>query len=215
MKAKRRLYDFNVTGIAVTDGSQGGACSLLNEPLLLKSLKGGATLTPEQKAILLELGHTESGIGKSLVSDNELPPSSSEEISGGDNLTIEGTDMSEEVNKALEAQVAVLTKKLIQKELGVYGLESDLSKELAEVLSVLDEDAVASVTKALDAVVAKGEAEVELAKSTAPAPKEEEENPLAKALSGEKGEGGEPEGEAPQTMLEKAMAAKDKIQGAV
>jgi hypothetical protein len=149
------------------------------------------------------------------VSDNELPPSSSEEISGGDNLTIEGTDMSEEVNKALEAQVAVLTKKLIQKELGVYGLESDLSKELAEVLSVLDEDAVASVTKALDAVVAKGEAEVELAKSTAPAPKEEEENPLAKALSGEKGEGGEPEGEAPQTMLEKAMAAKDKIQGAV
>ena len=213
MKAKRRLYDFNVTGIAVTDGSQGGACSLLNEPLLLKSLKGGATLTPEQKAILLEIGHTESEVGKSLT-DDKLPLSSSEETSGGDNLTIEGTDMSEEVNKALEAQVAVLTKKLIQKELGVYGLESDLSKELAEVLSVLDEDAVASVTKALDAVVAKGEAEVELAKSTAPAPKEEE-NPLAKALSDEKGEGGEPEGEAPQTMLEKAMAAKDKIQGAV
>jgi len=213
MKAKRRLYDFNVTGIAVTDGSQGGACSLLNEPLLLKSLKGGATLTPEQKAILLEIGHTESEVGKSLT-DDKLPLSSSEETSGGDNLTIEGTDMSEEVNKALEAQVAVLTKKLIQKDLGVYGLESDLSKELAEVLAGLGEDAVASVTKALDAVVAKGEAEVEVAKSAAPAPKEEE-NPLAKALSDEKGEGGDPEGDAPQTMLEKAMAAKDKIQGAV
>jgi hypothetical protein len=213
MKAKRRLYDFNVTGIAVTDGSQGGACSLLNEPLLLKSLKGGATLTPEQKAILLEIGHTESEVGKSLT-DDKLPLSSSEETSGGDNLTIEGTDMSEEVNKALEAQVAVLTKKLIQKDLGVYGLESDLSKELAEVLAGLGEDAVASVTKALDAVVAKGEAEVELAKATVPAPKEEE-NPLAKALSKEKGEGGDPEGDAPKTMLEKALAAKDKIQGAV
>jgi hypothetical protein len=213
MKAKRRLYDFNVTGIAVTDGSQGGACSLLNEPLLLKSLKGGATLTPEQKAILLEIGHTESEVGKSLT-DDKLPLSSSEETSGGDNLTIEGTDMSEELIKGLQEQVAALKKSNIQKDLGAYGFEADVANGLADVLVGLEAEGLASVTKALDAVVAKGEAEVELAKAAVPAPKEEE-NPLAKALSEEKGEGGEPEGDAPKTMLEKALAAKDKIQGVV
>lgn len=213
MKAKRRLYDFNVTGIAVTDGSQGGACSLLNEPLLLKSLRRSATLTPEQKAILLGIGHTESEVGKSLT-DDKLPLSSSEETSGGDNLTIEGTDMSEELIKGLQEQVAALKKSNIQKDLGAYGFEADVANGLADVLVGLEAEGLASVTKALDAVVAKGEAEVELAKAAVPAPKEEE-NPLAKALSEEKGKGGEPEGDAPKTMLEKALAAKDKIQGVV
>jgi len=213
MKAKRRLYDFNVTGIAVTDGSQGGACSLLNEPLLLKSLRRSATLTPEQKAILLGVGHTESEVGKSLT-DDKLPLSSSEETSGGDNLTIEGTDMSEELIKGLQEQVAALKKSNIQKDLGAYGFEADVANGLADVLVGLEAEGLASVTKALDAVVAKGEAEVELAKAAVPAPKEEE-NPLAKALSEEKGKGGEPEGDAPKTMLEKALAAKDKIQGVV
>jgi hypothetical protein len=213
MKAKRRLYDFNVTGIAVTDGSQGGACSLLNEPLLLKSLRRSATLTPEQKAILLGIGHTESEVGKSLT-DDKLPLSSSEETSGGDNLTIEGTDMSEELIKGLQEQVAALKKSNIQKDLGAYGFEADVANGLADVLVGLEAEGLASVTKALDAVVAKGEAEVELAKAAVPAPKEEE-NPLAKALSEEKGEGGEPEDDAPKTMLEKALAAKAKIQGVV
>lgn len=213
-EAKRVLkgihFDFEGAHIALTDASQGGACSLMNDPLMLKSLKG-KVLTSEQEALLVRMGHEISEVEKS-TSGNQTPTSVDTDGLTGDNKLQKGTD--DIMSKETLERIAQLEKALAVSEatnsLTGYGFEADVKKAVAGAIAKLEstEDKEA-VTKAFDALVAKGEADVEKAKTAKP----EEESDLAKALSEEAGDGGEAEEEVEKSLAQRAIEAQDKIQG--
>lgn len=208
-KVKRKLkkisFDFDKAHLAYTDGSAGGACSLVNDPILLKSLEAGKELSVEQRSLLESMGYDLSEVDKSI--EETKKSSASNEVSEADNLNIDkGNDdnMSQELLKAQEDRIAALEKQLkvsnAVNALTKYNLDVELKKDLAE--SIADEAVQTVVLKALDALIAAGkvelEAAVEKAKTTTT-----EENPLAKALSNEAGEGGEVEQPVEKSRSEK------------
>lgn len=202
MTAKTKRKNFNISAIAVTDASQGGAASLMNDPLLLKALKENRKLTTEQHDLLLEIGMTESDINKALMSDKNTPLSSPEEGKDGEGENVnKGTDeiMSEEILKKLEKiekENAILK---VEKSLSGYEF-GEIETELAEALVSVED--ISPIIKAFELLLdrteeaitkAKEEAESELKKSLG----DEGYQELKKALeeeAGEEGAGAEGEG---------------------
>ncbi len=208
MEAKTKRSNFKITAIAVTEASQGGAASLMNDPLLLKSLKDNVELSDEQKALLEEMGYTESEIDKALVSGKESPSSLSEDSGGGDNLNEnEGTDntMSDELLKNLTKELASLK---MEKALNTYNFEGGVATGVADALAELPAKSVESVTKAFDFLIECSEYAIALEKAKVSEVKEEE-NPLAKALSEELGEGGTEEAPVEKSFVEQVKEANE------
>lgn len=187
-KVKRFLknihFDFDGAHVALTDASQGGACSMLNEPLLLKALKG-KTLTEEQRELLEKMGHDISEIEKSASEKQDSSSSLSEENDEEVNTNInkENEDiMSEDIQKrlaALEKENKILkTQGLVSK----YNFEADVEEALVEAIHNLENQE--AVVKAFDAILDSVEEAVSKAKE-----KQEEipENDLAKKLQEEIG----------------------------
>lgn len=213
--ANKKLSNFKITAVAVTDASQGGACSGENDSLLFKAKKEGVVLTAEQKALLKELGYEESEINKSLLDSENALSSPSGVSTGEDNLNLKkGTDndMSDELVKSLEAKVKVLEAREITKAVSAYEFSEEVAVSLAEVMGSIEAEQRDVITKALDEIKAKGAEAVELEKAKVPAPVVEEDNELTKALSKEAGDGGEPEAEPELNSLQKALAAQKVLQ---
>lgn len=200
--------------VALTDASQGGACSLKNDYFLAKA-NYKKKLTKEQKELLEKMGHDISEIEKSMDENNKS--SASSEAGEADNLNIDkGNDntMSEEIQKELAQLRKDLAVSKAENLLTKYNFELDLNKDLAEVLAqVKDQEAV---LKAFDALIADGKAKIEKAiedaTATAKADMAEElkkakaegsDNELLKALTAEAGEGGETESEVEMTRSQK------------
>ena len=82
MKPKRKLtkisFDFDKAHLAYTSPDQ-PACSLVDDPVLLKSLEQGKELTVMQMAILTAAGHDVSEVSKSLQTE-EAPTPVGEEV---------------------------------------------------------------------------------------------------------------------------------------
>lgn len=208
-KAKRVLkgvhFDFKGAEITYTDWSQGGACSLENEMVLAKAkdTKNKKELTPEQKAILDQIGEEYTELEKSKTVE---PQSPSNEIEG-EQIINEGTDeMSEDVLKelaALRRENAVIKA---QKTVSSYGFDGELEEGLAGALADLEQDSKDFVVKALDALVANTEAKVEAAVTKAKETIETADTDLQKALDSEAGEGGEPEAEVEKSFTDQIAA---------
>lgn len=192
---KKVHFDFKGAHLAYTDGSQGFAASMKNEPYLLKSSDVDLELTDEQESILAEIGEESTPLEKKLSNgdDNNAPSSLSKD--GEDNLEKQEEDqMSEQISKelveSLEQKIADLEKAnaVIKAEnlLTGYGFEAELNKGLAEALADLNDEAGEFVIKAMNELVARSEAAVEKAVESSKQ-KEQEDNPLAKALEEEAG----------------------------
>ena len=187
-KAKRILkgitFDFKGAHIAYTDGSQGGAASLKNDPYLLKAEDIDKELTKEQQEILEAIGEESTPLEKSIDVDKNAPSSSTEVVSGEDEkLSKQKEDkMSEAIEKELadmKHQVAVMKA---EKVLIGYDFEADLVKGLAEALATLSDEGVESVSKALKTLKSKSDEALEKASDIA-----SKENELEKKLSKEDG----------------------------
>lgn len=204
-KPKRLLKNFNFkTGkghLAVTDGENGGAASLKNEAYLFKSMEQDSSKEFSDADIAEE---NNTGVEKSAMSDTK------EKTDNKDDL------MSEEMMKAMADQIEALQKQLADKDhevavekaatsFGKYEFEAELVKEASEAFQG---DKAELVVKMLDAVVAAKDVAIEKAKE-AVAP----ENEIAKALSQEKADGGEPEEIVEKTVVEKTMdVLKSKLE---
>lgn len=219
MKTKRLLkkisFDFDGAHLAYTDASQGGACSLMNDPIMLKALNG-KTLTKEQKAILESAGHNILDVEKSASECKKSSTSDSEgvEVDNFDNSINKGNEdaMSQETLDRVAQLEKALAVSEAKNTISPYNL-GDLAKSVAEALASISEDSLKeSITKAFDHLIEAGkqelEAAVEKAKEAqeAAATKTEDENPLVKALNTEAGDAGEPEAE-----LEKELSRSEKI----
>lgn len=192
-KAKRLIKNFDFSArkshLAYTDPSVGGAASLKNDFYLVKGLDVN-TLNKEQEDLLKDLEEEFVPLDKKLLSEDtskstpSISESSEEVISGVDNETLnkgKETEMSEELKQKvadLEKLLAeaTLEKKVakLEKELAKYSLTTEAVDELKTTLSTLSDEAVASVTKALDSLVEVHKSEV----ATLTAAKEEVEKSL-------------------------------------
>ena len=189
-KAKRILkdvhFDFIGAHIAYTDGSQGGAASLKNQPYLLKAEDINKELTEEQEEILLAIGEESTPLDKSRVVDKNAP-SSSTEVAGGEDVKISKQE-EDTMSEANKEQIADLQKQLsvmkAEKQLTAYQFDEDLEKGLAEAISELSEDSASAVIKALEELVNRKDEAVEKANAKKA---EEGGNELAKALEKEEG----------------------------
>lgn len=205
MKVKRKLtkisFDFDKAHLAYTSGDY-PACSLLDDPILLKSLETGKKLTLEQQEILEAAGHDISEVAKSMEEKTKASTSEGKEV---DNFktTEKDDDMSEALQKELQELRKELAISKIEKQLAKYSFSEELEKELASALADCTDAEV--VYKALDAIVDAGKEEVEKVSQELEKAKEaKEESPLEKALQDEAGIGGEAE----ETTIEKSRAEK-------
>lgn len=208
MKPKRKLtkisFDFDNPHLAYTSADQ-PACSLVDDPVLLKSLEQGKELTINQIAILTEAGHDVSEVSKSLQATENTTSTTPVAEEENLNKNQEGTTLMTDQVLELKTQIEELQKQLkkadIEKSLGKYSLETEVQGELAEALvSIADTGAV---FKAMDAIVIAADTKMEELKKSIPA----EENPLAKSLQEEQGEGGDPEEEKLNKSLSERLAA--------
>jgi hypothetical protein len=203
-------FDFKKAHLAYTEESQGGAASLLNDPIMLKAKNPDEALSENQKKILKVIGEESTPLEKSSEVVKESQSSSEE--NGEDNVKInKGTDndMSEKLIKSLQDEVAILKAKNIEQSINPYELSEDVAKGLTEVMLGVTPEQCDNITKALNELVSYGVAGVEIEKANTPAT--EEENALAKALSEEQGEEGKTEEEGKPTFLQKAIEAQDAI----
>jgi hypothetical protein len=171
--------------LSLTDPSAGGACSLLNDIIVEKSMM---EVNKTQQAILDEIKEEFVPILKELGAGATSVTKTNEEG--------KETDMSVELQKQLDDQAAIITKMArdngimkAHQDLGLFKLDAEIEKELAEAL--VDGGNGEAVLKALTAL-----------KASIPAPKVEDENLVAKALSEELGEDAEAE---PDTKVEKTL----------
>mgnify|MGYP003636889762 FL=1 len=192
-------FDDDFAHVAMT--TDAGACSLLNESFVMKSL-GDAELSEDQIYILREIGEIEE---ESLEKATALDT---------DNIDVINEKTEETMSKELEEKVELLTKKLAvadnEKAIAKYELESDLNKELADALVGVE---AVTFLKVMDVLVARVEAEVNKAKEAGEAEvvkaKEVVETPLQKELSEEAGDPKEPEEEVEKTQIEMIKAAQE------
>lgn len=210
-KVKRKLtkisFDFDKAHLAYTSTDY-PACSMLDDPILLKSLEEGKELTLAQRMTLEAAGHDVSEVGKSTEGVTKSSTSINEGIEV-DNLNEneEGSidTMSQELLKAAEERIEALEKQAkaaeAKADLIKYNLDAELTKSVAEQLAQVEDASV--VFKALDALVADKEEALTKAKEEAAETLEKakatkvdaEGNPLAEMLEKEVGESGEAEQE--------------------
>lgn len=173
-KIKRILkglhFDWPNPHLSLTDPSKGGACSMLNDIIVEKSM---LEINETQQAILDEIKEEFVPILKELGTSTTSVTKTNEE--GNE------TDMSVELQKQLDVQAEEL-KELKRdnavlkalKEVEQFGLDEVIQKEL--VAAMVDGEGSEAIVKALSAV-----------KAATPEAKVEVENPVAKALSEEAG----------------------------
>lgn len=205
VKPKRLLKNFNFkyegAHLAVTDGTKGGAASLKNEAYLFKALDVGSN-------------ESDSAVADTAVVDGNTGVTADVSVSKSNDNNED--NMTAEVMKSMQEQIEALQKQLEAKEHEVavekaatafakYELEAELVKELSEAFQG---EAVELVVKALNAMKAAEAVAVEKAKEqVAPV------NEIAKALTEEKAEGGEPEQQQEKTLVEKTMEVlKSKLE---
>lgn len=174
----RFLKDVKITGLSYTTEEDGGAASKKNESYLFKSLN----VNEESVDQALEAG-----------SDNTVEKSTQEntkENKMSDEVTIE------DLKKQLESMKQELALEKASKSLTKYGFEDEVA--VAKAVAQLEQDGQEAILKAFDTLVAQKETKVEeLEKSLKDAEKkDQEENPLAKALEQEAGEEGSQEGDS-------------------
>ena len=205
---KRKLtkisFDFDKAHLAYTS-SDFPACSMMDDPILLKSLEQGKELSQEQESVLTRMGHDISEVSKSIEATGSTKPLTTSEVISDDSSEVvkqnlnkgNDTDMSDALLKerieALEKQLKVSQA---ENALVGYTLDAELKKELSTVL--VDADSRAIVLKAFDVFVTSGEAELEKAIAAKPV-----ENALQKELSQEAGETGEVEAPVEKSRSEK------------
>lgn len=184
---KEAHFDFEGAEVSYTTAEVGGAASLKNNAYLFKSMQQESL----EGAEVLDNGNT------GVIADVDVSKS---------NEPDEET-MTQEVIKALEAKVAEMEKQLQAKELAVkvaaasetfskYGIDAEIVKELSEKYV----DSVETITKALDAVVANKDSEIQKVKESITT--ETVADDIAKALTVEKGQVGEPEEPVQKTIQE-------------
>lgn len=218
-KAKRKLtkisFDFDKAHLAYTSPDN-PACSLMDDPILLKALEEGKTLTKQQKAVLESIGYDISEIEKS-ISDNTKSSTSDDEGSEVDNLnkTKEGND--ETMSDQLQKDVANLTKQLAvanaKNELADYKFDKELTSQLAETLAEVED--YSTILKAFDALNDAAKETLDAALEKARKDQEEavekalanDENALQKELGREAGEGKTPADEGELTKEQKITKA--------
>lgn len=205
VKPKRLLKNFNFkyegAHLAVTDGTKGGAASMKNEAYLFKALDNGSN-------------ESDSAVADTAVVDGNTGVTADISVSKSNDNNED--NMTAEVMKSMQEQIKALQKQLEAKEREVavekaatafakYELEAELVKELSEAFQG---KAVELVVKALDAMKAAEAVAIEKAKEqVAPV------NEIAKALTEEKAEGGEPEQQQEKTLVEKTMEVlKSKLE---
>lgn len=205
VKPKRLLKNFNFkyegAHLAVTDGTKGGAASMKNEAYLFKALDDGSN-------------ESDSAVADTAVVDGNTGVTADVSVSKSNDNNED--NMTAEVMKSMQEQIEALQKQLEAKEHEVavekaatafakYELEAELVKELSEAFQG---EAVELVVKALNAMKAAEAVAVEKAKEqVAPV------NEIAKALTEEKAEGGEPEQQQEKTLVEKTMEVlKSKLE---
>jgi hypothetical protein len=195
VEAKTKRSNFKITAIAVTEASQGGAASLMNDPLLLKSLKDGKTLSEEQRSLLIDVGFKESDIDKSLVSGKEPQASLSGDSDGEVKETLnKGTDnMSEEnLRKELEEVKHKFAVSEATGQIAGYSF-GELEADVAGALATLEDSSV--LIKAFDLLVESKTAAVDEALAKAKEDAVDTNADLKKELDSEAGVAGG-EGEA-------------------
>lgn len=218
-EAKRLLegvnFDWEHPELTYTSPSQGGAASLKNEAYSLSKAKKASLedLDQDQLSILKEIGEEFTSLEKHLGVGNTKTPSSSAEAVGGEETKVDKGNketMSEETvtRKEFVALQKALAVSEAEKRLMSYGFDAELNKSLAEALSELESSE--SITKAFDALIARGEEAVTKAKDEAPVV----ETDLQKTLAGEAGESGEPEQNVEKSFLDKIQAHQDAQKGA-
>lgn len=209
-KAKRILkgvhFDFAHPELTYTDWSQGGACSLENDMVLAKSKNKAKQLTPEQLAILEQIGETYTPLEKNLDGVNiEAPEVDKAE---GEKQTLEeGNEMSAEILKQLEELKRENAVIKTQAKLADYGFSEEMSEAVAGAIVDLGDNGE-TVTKAFDALIAEKEEAVTKALEEAKKV-EAPESDLQKALDDEKGEGGEPEAPVEKSLVDMIAEYQD------
>lgn len=207
--AKRKLkgihFDFGGAEVSYTDASQGGACSGHNDPFLLKAKQEMRPLTEEQEQLLADIGEEPTALIKTVNDEETNAPSSSETEGtlgeetklkkGNDDMSQETLDKIAKLEKQLRASEA-------KNELQGFGFDKELTAELANTLSDLDEAGVATVVKALEKVKADADAKLDKAKEKLEA---SEENGLGNLLDKEAGDGGETEQEVKKDYKELSL----------
>ena len=201
MQKRIKSINFNFEGahLAVCSPDQGGACSLVNDPIALKSLNPDEALGLITKSL---------AAGEAEMLEEMGEPISSKSLNPTDEVNEGNDDMASEETKALQKEVAALTKALavkdVQETLGKYELGLEINKELASALTGMGEGSEA-VFKALDSLVSMGEYGVAVASVVAKekAKLDVEGNPLGKSLDDEAGD--DLEGDEP---LEKSLVQR-------
>jgi hypothetical protein len=131
-KVKVYLEDVDCSAIAMT--SDLGACSLMNEPFLLKSKEKTVELTEEQIKILKEIGEYElitKKEGKNIMDENVIKELKNE-------------------NTILKEKLAQFEKEMIEKELNKFNFDKELKKELSDLFISFDENAKDVILKAFN-----------------------------------------------------------------
>lgn len=201
-------FAFEGAHLAYTDWSQGGAASMENTPVLLKS-QDDVVLTEEQKKKLELYGEEFKPL---VIKTSDLKKTSSSSSEGGaedDNQRNEGNseEMSEEIlkemaalkaqNEAMAAALKAIEVKKVEDKVAVYSLPDDIAKSLSELSVELGEKADV-VYKALDAIVEAKQAIQKAADQASP-------SDLAKALGAEVGNLEKAEAESQAAKIKKAV----------
>lgn len=219
LEAKRVIkgvhFDWDHPEVTYTSPSQGGAASLKNDAYIFKAAKATKEdLDETQESILKQIGEEFTTLEKSKDGNNQTPSSSSEDVDGEETQVNKGNNMTDVTREEfVELQKALAVEKA-KNSITVYAFEADLNKAVAGAVATLSDEDKEAITKAFDALIARGEAEVEKAKAVKP----EEESELSKALADEAGEAGEAEEDVEKSLATRARESQDneqaKIQGA-
>jgi hypothetical protein len=217
MKAKRELkninFDFEGAHIAITDESE-PACSGEVEAVEFKSL------TDNQTEILEELNVDPILASKSKESASDESLDGSQHKADNQNVNTKEIedDMSQETLKALEAKLDAmeaanakmadeLATEKAHKSIAGFGLEAELEAKVAKALAKAEDSEVL-----VEALKSLADAKEEAVAKAVEAEDKKEENPVAKALSEEKGTAEESEAPVNKTMKQKLQelnAAKE------
>lgn len=200
-------FAFEGAHLAYTDWSQGGAASMENIPVLLKS-EELQPLTEEQKKKLELYGEEFKPLVIKTGDLNKTSSSSPEGVVEDDNKLSEGnkTEMSEDIlkqlaelkaqNEAMASALKAIEVKKVEDKISTYSLPEALSKSVSDLLFDVGSEKADVIYKALDALV---EAKVAVAKAAA----ESTTTDLAKALGAEVGDLEKPAEESLGSKIQK------------
>ena len=201
------IFTHKAAHYAYTSWDQGGAASLINEPIAI--MKSKSKLTDHQAEILELVGeeYTELDKSNSAVATAPSTPTNGALDAGVDNETVEkGHTMSVEQSPEYLALATKLLAMELKEELLPLNLEKSVSNKVSVALAAIPSDLRTDVIKTLLDMKASHDTEVQalvsqketLEKSISTLEKSAStsQNPVAELLKGEKGEGA-PEQAAP------------------